>query len=746
MTVEQERINILLVDDEPRNLQALELVLAAPDRNLVSAASGEEALKRLLEADFAVILLDVRMPGLDGFETAELIRNRERSRTTPIIFLTADTASSTMAWRGYSVGAVDYILKPFDTDVLRSKVSVFVELYRKTAQVRHQADQLAMLNLRLAHRSEWLEAKLGILAGLTEALQNRAPIETLVDDLLMRCIDAAGGSRGAAYLLDTTGALVLHAHLGYGPDAADALASCFGAGDLALAALERGTPIAISAQSPVDDASDLLDRAQVKTLTIAPMSLGDEQLGVLLLGSEENELGEDQSAFARVIAGQAGQALVLARAAAQVRSNERRLALLADASSELATAPDLEAVLQRIADLTVRTIGDFCAIDLLGEDGTVRRVAMSVSSPELRGLGEELRLNPPDPASGSWVHRVLRTGRSSLLATIGEEDLAALAGNAARRRVFERIGPTSALVVPLVARDRTLGGLTLISRSREAPLNLADLTLMEDLARRIASALENARLYDEAKAALRIRDEFFAAASHDLKTPLTAIKGQAQVLRRRAEQGTTIDPKRIVETMDRIDIAATKMVTMVEELLDVAKIQTGQMLELTREPTDLVALVYSVAGEIPRDPGHNIEVASTVEELVGAWDATRLERVLANLIGNAIKYSPDGGTIHIGLSTERDLAVITVQDEGVGIPRDEVPKVFERFYRGRNVVGKIAGTGIGLAGVRQIVEQHGGDIRVESHEGEGSTFIVRLPIVSDEETTPIERDAPALSA
>ena len=141
-----------------------------------------------------------------------------------------------------------------------------------------------MLNLRLAHRSEWLEAKLGILAGLAEALQNRAPIETLVDDLLMRCIDAAGGSRGAAYLLDTTGTLVLHAHLGYELDAADALASCFGATDLALAALERGTPIAISAQSSVDDAPDLLDRAQVKTLTIAPMSLGDEQLGVLLLG------------------------------------------------------------------------------------------------------------------------------------------------------------------------------------------------------------------------------------------------------------------------------------------------------------------------------------------------------------------------------------------------------------------------------------------------------------------------------
>ena len=136
-------VNILLVDDEPKNLLALDAVLSRDDRRLVHAASGLEALRHLLEADFAVILLDVQMPEMDGFETAELIRNRERSRNTPIIFLTAASREEPFISRGYSIGAVDYILKPVDADTLRSKVGVFVELFRKTEQVKQQAHQLA---------------------------------------------------------------------------------------------------------------------------------------------------------------------------------------------------------------------------------------------------------------------------------------------------------------------------------------------------------------------------------------------------------------------------------------------------------------------------------------------------------------------------------------------------------------------------------------------------------------------------
>jgi CheY-like chemotaxis protein len=136
------RANILLVDDRPENLLALEAILSSLDQSLVRATSGEEALKALLADDFAVILLDVQMPGMDGFETASHIKRRERTRDIPIIFLTAINREPQHAFRGYSAGAVDYLAKPFDPWVLRAKVSVFVELYLKNRQLREQAEML----------------------------------------------------------------------------------------------------------------------------------------------------------------------------------------------------------------------------------------------------------------------------------------------------------------------------------------------------------------------------------------------------------------------------------------------------------------------------------------------------------------------------------------------------------------------------------------------------------------------------
>ncbi|HEY3588204.1 MAG TPA: response regulator, partial [Myxococcaceae bacterium] len=141
-------VKILLVDDQPNNLLALEAVLADPECNLVKAHSGEEALRRLLRDDFALILLDVLMPGMDGFETAELIRQRERTRYTPIIFVTAIGRSEAHVARGYSCGAVDYLFKPLVPEILRSKVAVFVELFWKTEEVKRQGDQLRELERR----------------------------------------------------------------------------------------------------------------------------------------------------------------------------------------------------------------------------------------------------------------------------------------------------------------------------------------------------------------------------------------------------------------------------------------------------------------------------------------------------------------------------------------------------------------------------------------------------------------------
>ena len=190
-----QKAKILLVDDRPENLLALEAILSALDQTLVRASSGEEALKALLTDDFAVILLDVQMPGMDGFETAAQIKSRERTQNIPIVFLTAIDRKPHHAFRGYATGAVDYLAKPFDPWVLRAKVSVFVELYMKNCQLREQA---ALLRLQL-DGGEKDDAEAGDSAGLLAELSARlAAVEEQAEALTKQLNDESTDAAAVA--------------------------------------------------------------------------------------------------------------------------------------------------------------------------------------------------------------------------------------------------------------------------------------------------------------------------------------------------------------------------------------------------------------------------------------------------------------------------------------------------------------------------------------------------------------------
>lgn len=234
------------------------------------------------------------------------------------------------------------------------------------------------------------------------------------------------------------------------------------------------------------------------------------------------------------------------------------------------------------------------------------------------------------------------------------------------------------------------------------------------------------------KAAEQDRVAFVDAATHDLKNPLTSLKARVQLLLRRVQRGQVLEPTALAAGLAAIDADATRMVTLIDELMDAAHLRTGQALTLTPVPTDLVALAHDCVADTRRRTTRTLAVESSEPALVGAWDRPRLERVVQNLLDNAIKYSPRGGDIVLRMTCEDDpdgkaWAVLSVQDNGVGIPAADLPHIFERFWRGSNV-GATVGAGIGLAGARQIVEQHGGTIAVASTEGKGSTVTVRLPL------------------
>ncbi|HYP38728.1 MAG TPA: PAS domain-containing sensor histidine kinase [Chloroflexia bacterium] len=237
---------------------------------------------------------------------------------------------------------------------------------------------------------------------------------------------------------------------------------------------------------------------------------------------------------------------------------------------------------------------------------------------------------------------------------------------------------------------------------------------------------------EEAEAAVRARDELLSIVSHDLKNPLSGIIANGQMLRRRIERAGGPEAESLVRMAERVGDTASRMLVLLDELMDFGQAQSGQPLSLQKRSSDLVAIVGRVVEEYrERTNMHQIEIEYGVGALPLWIDAGRIERALANLLSNAIKYSPWGGQIKVTLSLEGEesesWAVVSVRDEGLGIPAQEIPHIFEWFRRAAKHSTRISGAGIGLASARQVVEQHGGSISVESEEGKGSTFTVRLP-------------------
>ncbi len=303
---------------------------------------------------------------------------------------------------------------------------------------------------------------------------------------------------------------------------------------------------------------------------------------------------------------------------------------------------------------------------------------------------------------------------------------------------YQALGVHAALATPITSGSRRLG--VLVVYAPRAPLFAeSDLQLVQVLADQAATVLESRRLLEEAAAAHaraetnRLKDEFLASISHDLRNPLAAVRGMAQVLQRHLERHGAVDAERLGTALVHIDSSTMQMMRLIDQLLDYARWQMDRPLELQPRAMDLVALTRRVVdAHAAASERHRVVLQTDEADVTGVWDEERIERVIQNLLRNALKYSPNGGDVLVRVGRKHDeggdWAVLSVQDHGLGIPAADLPHVFERFHRAGNVAGRIAGTGIGLAAARQIVEQHGGTVAVESLEGNGSTFVVRLPL------------------
>jgi signal transduction histidine kinase len=417
---------------------------------------------------------------------------------------------------------------------------------------------------------------------------------------------------------------------------------------------------------------------------------------------------------------------------AAVAHREDDLRLLATASERLTESLEYTETLRTAADVAVPGFADWCIVDVI-DGGRVTRAGVAHADPSKEPLAQRFRETHPQEVASSRgpVGRVFVTGREELNADVTDEYLQQSASGPVQLAMYRELAPRSFICAPLVVGGQVRGTIQFITAESGRVYEEEDIALARELARRIAVGVENARLYYEVRQSVRTRDDFLSAVAHELKTPLTVISGTTQLMRRRMQGDdlATASP-----SLDRIMSAVGRMTAFIEELLELVRRQADPTLELHRAPTNLTDLVRRVTSELTElSRGQAVHI-ETDEEVIGEWDAVRLERAIANVLGNAFKYNSATGRVTVRIGTEDSaqgrVALCAVTDEGIGIPEADVARIFERFARGANVAGRITGSGVGLTIVRQIVEQHGGTVSVRSAVGQGSTFTIRLPLSS----------------
>jgi PAS domain S-box-containing protein len=424
----------------------------------------------------------------------------------------------------------------------------------------------------------------------------------------------------------------------------------------------------------------------------------------------------------------------------ELSRNEVRQRFLARASEHLATASeDIEQTLHKVAAAAVEGFADGCVVDLLGADGSMRRVAFAGADPDWQARAIEAESFAPGPG-GVPDHPIFDENvlRPTLIRNFTDEMAVRYARGPAHLRWMRAIAVRSLMGLPLIARGRRVGILTWAMSSTRRRFDAGDLAMVEELGRMASTVMENALLSRErdellasaeaarerAEAANQAKDEFLAMLGHELRNPLSPILTAVQLLKLRGD-GSSTREQTIIERQ------AQHLIRLVDDLLDVSRITRGKV-QLQKVPTDIatvIATAVEMASPLFEQKQHRLHLDVAPHTLFVDGDAMRLGQVVSNLLTNAARYTQEGGDIHVSARASDDEVIVRVRDNGMGIAPDVLPGIFDMFVQGpRRTDRAEGGLGLGLTLVRTLVQMHGGSVIAASDGiGHGSEFVVRLP-------------------
>ena len=680
-------VNVLIVDDRVENLQAFEAVLEPLGERIVRATSANEALRCVLRDDFAVILLDVRMPGTSGVETARLIKARERSRLTPIIFITAYDEDRRRVTAAYQSGAVDYLFKPLDPDILRSKVTVFAELYRRGQELAIQRRRRYADEVRRAEA----EAERDRVAAVLESIRDAT--------------NAYDHAWRWTYI------------------------------NASAAALWRAAgrnPESLIGRVLWDEMPEWRDTRFHTEAQVAEHSQS-------LVEFEEYFAPLSRWLETRIAAVPDGF-VTHSRDVTERRRNEARQRILAQVGGALAGSLELNVVLQRLADAMAIEFADWCVVDLIDQEARrISRVAIAhADAGKARVLEAVSRRYPPEYDTLTPSASVIAAGEPQLIEDVTEAAMRTIAHSDEHGKALLGLGVKSYMGVPLRARDRLVGVISFLCTSRR--YDEADLALAGEVADRCAIAVDNIHLFTaekraragaEAAASIAARanktkSEFLATMSHELRTPLSAIIGYGELLAD-GITGPINDAQR--EQLIRIKTSAGHLLGLIDELLTFSRFEAGRetaQCEIVDVP-GILDEAYSIAWPLAK--ARNLGLTVTRPDGSGKMvtDRSKLRQILVNLLSNAIKFT-DRGDIALAARVDGDAMCFEVRDTGIGIADVDLERIFDPFWQVEQTHSRRAGgTGLGLSVTRALARLLGGDVVVESTPGVGSRFEVRLP-------------------
>lgn len=414
-----------------------------------------------------------------------------------------------------------------------------------------------------------------------------------------------------------------------------------------------------------------------------------------------------------------------ARQAAEI--SQQRFAFLVALSRSIPASLEVQTILRTTADLLVPYLADRCCLYLRQVDGTLApagcAAAESAEADRSREIGRQFPTgaNPLRPVQLAAV-----SGEPQLIREVRPEDLAAMARDEQHLARLQSLQLRSIIAIPLIAHSRIIGAILMVTTGTDRRYTETDLVMAEEIGRWVALAVENAQLYRKAGETAQPREEFLAIAAHELKTPVTSLRGFAQLILHQFGRGRPPDPDRLQRALEMIDRQAKRLSILVDQLLDLSRSDSGQLV-LSPEPTDVVALVNGVAETIRIGLIRHTLNVRAAGSITATVDPPRFELVVTSLIENAVKYSPEGGPIDVDLTQPTPETIrLVVRDQGIGIPAQHLPLIFDRFYRAHSD-SNYSGLGLGLFLSKQIVHLHGGKLEADRPHDGGARFAVTLP-------------------